>query len=377
MYDVPNIADKGRVIALWSPAHRQGAVSANTALLASYLAETVEDGMKVLVMSNELYGAHTAAHYITDESMTDGLTEVCELSESDNLKNPQSLYDNTFSFGPKLDIINSSKRNTNIRDNLPRQINNIFNVARQGYRYTLVDTVSGVYDNSSQEILRRADVIIICMPQDKFTFESFIKKVKGFYPDAIKDDKRKRILIVSSIHYEYEHMTYNSMRKALNKRYPLSHIQMNDVIHKAVGDRNIYNAVRSELKSKKPDVFISELEDITYYVNMIIANIAAEETAMAEREEELARQNTEKYLQEAEVADSLFDDYMYDSDGDENTSDYDESQEDISRDAEFKENIPDESNKSAYGFTNEPLDNSTEQGLSEENPDDLYSGDYN
>lgn len=303
MYDVANIVDMGRVISFWSPVHRQGAVSTTTAVMASYMADHIEDDNKILVMSNELYGSHTAVHYLVNESVPDGLTEVCELSSSDNLKSASDIYNNTFSTGSKIDILNSSKRNTNIKDFLPREIPNIFNVARKGYKYTLVDTVSGIYDEATQAILRNCDIIVICMPQDRYIFDSWIKKTKGFYT---AEAEKKPTIIISECHYEYEHMKYASMQKQLKS--DLYYISLNDLVHKAVSERDVPGMIHAQLKAKNKDEILSEAEAICTKIDESIEGIIEFEVKRALEEEEKSKQDTKEYLDNVEA---LFGDMTY------------------------------------------------------------------
>ena len=316
MYDIKSSLDMGRVIAFWSPIHRQGAVSTTTALLASYIAEqninkgnklSNESNNEILLMSNELYGAPTAVTYMLKDNIPDGLTEVVHLSKSDNLKSSTNIYNNTYSGINGIDILASGKRNGNIEDYIALEIPNIFNIARTGYKYILVDTVSGIHNESTLAILRNCDIIIVCMPQDRIIFDNWIRKMPGVY---ISEVEKKPTIIISEMHYEYKHMTYNSMLTELKDN--LYYISLNDIIHKAVSDRSIAYTVKDLCKSKIQDDAIFEIsaiyEKIDEYIDKIINLEIQKENEIDEEND----QRTQEYLNSIK----LFSDDTYEDDSD-------------------------------------------------------------
>ena len=325
MYDISKPAEVGRVIAFWSPIHRKGAVSTTTALVASMLAEKLiaeKEGNKVLLMSNELMGTPTAANYMTSESIPDGLTEVVELSSSENLNDAADIYNNTFSGIPNIDILYSGRRNTSTSNYLHREIPRIFEVARSGYKYTVVDTTPGLFDESTVAILHNCDVIVVCMPQDRYVFDSWIHKMPEIYtPEADK----KPIIIISEKHYEYEHMKHKDMQKEL--RTDLLTICLNDLVHKAVSNKSVRDFVHKQIESKKShDDVIDELEDIYDYIVDAVNKVIDFECEEMIKEDERAQKETQEHL-----TDDLFFGMGYSSD-ESNTSsafedDIDESSE--------------------------------------------------
>lgn len=368
MYDVTNSVDSGRVIAFWSPVHRQGAVSATVAMMACFMAEKIleaKEDDKLLVLSNELYGAPTAANYMVKDMMPDGLTEVVELSSSDNLKTSADIYNNTFSGVSRVDILNSSKRNTNIEDYLSREIPNIFNVARSGYKFTLVDTVAGTFDEASRQILRTCDMIVVCMPQDKYLFDSWIRKMPGIF---IQEADKKPVLIISEKHYEYEHMKYSQMKKELKKE--LYYISLNDIVHKAVSERDIPTMIRSWYKSKTPDDIILELDAIYSQILTDLDNIVQLEIQRALEEEEESKQKTKEYL---DTVDNLFGEDMYGSSDDEDESGIPDEASIEAFMSSTSSSSEDEDNVSSEEDTTEQEDITSVLGLSEEGEYDSTS----
>lgn len=295
MYDVSRPAEVGRVIAFWSPIHRQGAVSTTAALVASMLGEKLiaeKEGNKVLLMNNELMGAPTAANYMTNEQMPDGLTEVVELSNSENLNNATDIYNNTFSGLPSIDILNSSKRNTSIGNYLHREIPRIFDVARSGYKYTVVDTVPGLFDESTAAILHNCDIIVVCMPQDRYIFDSWIRKMPGIYT---AETEQKPVIIISEKHYEYDHMKYKDMQKELKR--DLLTICLNDAVHKAVSTKSVTDFVHKQMESKRShDDVIDELEEIYDFILDAVNKVVNFECEERIKEDERSQREAQEHL---------------------------------------------------------------------------------
>lgn len=289
MYDIVNILDKGRIIAFWSPVHRQGTTSAITALVASYASSLEENnGSKMLLMSNELYGSPTAIQYITNEQLPATLTEIVDLSRTDNLRSFEGIYNNSGSNIKNLDILQSVKRSASISHDLSEQIKHILDVAKTGYKYIFVDTVAGTIDATTSEILRNADVVIVCMPQDKFIWENWTRKMDGTFHRAIEN---KQYLMVSASHYEYKYLPYKKLAKDLGDE-DLVWVSQNELVKSSAETRNILSMMKQELKNKpeKRDDCIKEVEILYKFMLKKIDIVKRKEISLEKELEEKAEQ---------------------------------------------------------------------------------------
>lgn len=291
MYNVTSPTNSGRVIAVWSPVSRQGAASTTAALLTSYMAKANPTD-KILLVSNEAHGNPTAAYYISKERMVSGLAEVIELSISENLRSAEDIYNNAFTVGENIDVLSCNKVNTNVTDFLNREISNILDMAKTGYKYIIVDTVCGQYDQSTMEILRKCDTIVVGLPQDRYIFDSWVRKMPDVYPSECS---KKPLVVVSSMHYEYPDMKYRSMATQL-KGEQLYYISLNDEIHGAVSGRNIPEFIGNYIKSKNPDEAIPELEAISEKIIANIESVIQKEIEFEQAEIEKTRKQTQEYL---------------------------------------------------------------------------------
>lgn len=319
MYEVTSPTNSGRVIAVWSPISRQGGVSATAALIAAYLSKTRPDE-RILIVSNDTRGNPTADYYLTKEHGINGLAEVIELSISDNLKNPEDLYNNAHSLVRNLDTLTCDKGNTNVADFLSREINSIIKVARRGYRYIIIDTVSGLYDSTTTEVLKSADCIVAGIPQDRYVFDSWVRKMPEIYPQFIHNNKK--IINVAAIYFDYAHMNYNNMRREL-KGIDLFYINQNSAVHKACYSRNMLDFVSGEMKAKKNrDEVIDEIGVIVDRIDNIINEIIENEI---KQEEKAAEENLESNKRHLEESDRMYSDQVFESPDEDNLSDIEDS----------------------------------------------------
>ncbi len=288
MYEVTSPTNSGRVIAVWSPVSRQGGVSTLAALLASYICRTHTDE-KVLILSNETDGAPTAEQYITRDKGISGLAEVIELAISDNLHNPDDMYNNAHNIISNLDALTCNKENTNVSDFLDRELEDVLKLARRSYRYTIIDTVSGQYSMTTQDILKLSDCVVVGLPQDKYIFDNWVREMPSVYPSFLKPD---RLVAVASCYFDYSHMRYQDMRKEM-KGKPLYYVNQNSAVHKAVSECNVLDFISAEVKIKKGhDDVIDEIKAILDRVEEILVNVVNEEIeAEAKAAEERENEN--------------------------------------------------------------------------------------
>ena len=328
--------DSGRVIAVWCPIHRQGAVSTTAAMLASYMSEQIASDKtsdKILVMSNIMTPFPNAGEYLVTDRMVDGLNEVVELALSENLRKHSDIYNSTFSGVPRIDILGTAKKRTVQVDFLAQSVSDIFNIARSGYRYIVVDTAPGVQDLSTLSILRNADLVVVCLPQDRFIFNMWVRKMQEVYPSELDN---KPVVTVIAQYYDYMHMQYDKMIKELakkNEEPDITYINLNDDVHKAVSKRDVYSFIKAQKKSANPDCAYEEIEFIMELIEENLQRVIEGEEQATEQKEEEFRERNRKYLQDFGLDDDsgLYgDDEPEEEDESEDTSDEDTSDEDIS-----------------------------------------------
>ena len=311
MYEVTSPTNSGRVIAVWSPVSRQGGTSTLASLIAAYLCRTNQND-KVLVMSNETDGQPTAEQYLVKDKAVSGLAEVIELAISDNLHSPDDLYNNAHNIASNLDGLSCDKGNTNVADFLSREIEQILDLARRSYKFTVVDTISGQYDTTTQEILKNCDCIVVGLPQDKYIFDNWVRKMPNIYPSYLNGDKT---VLVASSYFDYSHMRYQDLRKEL-KGIPLYYVNQNSAVHKAVSYRSMLDFISSELKLKKGyDEVVDEIGAIVDRVETLLIEVVNKEVEAEAKAAEEREQENKDYI-ENHVG--FYSDTMY---GDEDTKD--------------------------------------------------------
>jgi len=295
MYEISSPVKNGRIISVWSPVSRQGAVSTNAAFISSYIAKMGESTFeKTLLICTDAQGMAKASNYLSKERIIDGLAEVIELSISENLKTPNDIYKNTFSISDSIDVLSCSKNNTNVVDFLAREITPILEMAKKSYRYIVIDTNCGLFDPATLKILANSDIVVASLPQDKVVFDAWLRKMPEVYPMLLSN---KPTILLSAKHCEFTAMKYATMSKEL-KGETLYYISLNDRVHEAVSRNKVYQAVIEELKKKNPDDFILELQAIWERIQDILEVLLEEELAIEESQHHKQRKINRQYLKD-------------------------------------------------------------------------------
>ena len=291
MYEVTSPKNSGRVIAVWSPVSRQGGVSTLAAMLTAYLSHDINNDEKVLLMSNDSSGI-TAAWYLSKERAQSGLADVVDLSSSENLRGPEDIYNNAFTLTNHIDVLISGKSNIAVTTGLAYEIEKIFKIARKGYKYVIVDTSAG-FAGSSQQILEHADVVIVSLPQDKYYFDGWTKRLSDIYPQEL--DKKPRITVLQQF-YNYSSMTYQYMAKKMAGE-KLYYIDLNTLVYDAVSNRNMLDTIQDEAGKKKHDDVIDQLEAISREVMEKIEGVVEKEATAEQEMVNQAKQSTKEYME--------------------------------------------------------------------------------
>ena len=294
MYDILSSANVGRVISVWSPVSRQGTVSTMAAMLTAYIGNRNPDD-KVLLLCSETNGNPTADYYLTNEHTINGLAEIIELAISDNLRKPDDLYNNAHSISRNIDTLTCEKGNTNVADFLSREIEPIIQLAKKSYKYIVVDTVSGDFDRTTEDILRLSDCVVVGCPQDKYIFDNFVRKMPDVYPTVLRS--KHKVTVVSS-YYDYDHFRFADMQKEM-KGEPLFYIDQNSAVHKAVCERKILEFINGELQLKRGrDEVVDEIEDIYNRLQSIIEYIIEQEVEQETENASRHQQINREYMEE-------------------------------------------------------------------------------
>lgn len=291
MYEVTSPKNSGRVIAVWSPVSRQGGVSTLAAMLTAYLSYDINNDEKVLLMSNDSSGI-TAAWYLSKERAQSGLADVVDLSSSENLRGPEDIYNNAFTLTNHIDVLISGKSNIAVTTGLAYEIEKIFKTARKGYKYIIVDASAG-FTGSSQQILEHADVVIVSLPQDKYYFDGWTKRLSDIYPQEL--DKKPRITVLQQF-YNYSSMTYQYMAKKMAGE-KLYYIDLNTLVYDAVSNRNMLDTIQDEAGKKKHDDVIDQLEAISREVMEKIEGVVEKEATAEQEMVNQAKQSTKEYME--------------------------------------------------------------------------------
>jgi cellulose biosynthesis protein BcsQ len=176
---------KTKIITFWSPVKRQGGCSTNVALYASYLSSVMEDTEKAVIYS--LNKNADAADYLTSYNIRNGGKELMLLSETNNVNCKEDVLAYTHKLSDNFDILGTGKEGDIIEGRII-QMTEILAIA---YDYIIIDSVT---DRSPvlNKIIEISDLIVVCIPQDKFVYEEFNMNIL----------ENKKVIFLSAMHIE-------------------------------------------------------------------------------------------------------------------------------------------------------------------------------
>jgi len=247
--------DKGKVISLWCPVHRQGCVSTNTAFLTSLFSLMAKDG-RILVLSNDTM--YNVQGILSDE-INDGLSFLYTLASTGNLKKEEDFSVYTKNINLNLELLGNSFKEELVINNLSKEINVIIEKAKDIYDFIFVDVAAGTRNKTSINILKNSDFILFNLPQDFNIINRFSLEDEKLYLPFFKE---KETLINISNYINYKHFPKRKIEKILKQK--VSIISNNEFVHKAIMDKDVLGFLEDEIKygDKKDIEILSELEYI-------------------------------------------------------------------------------------------------------------------
>ncbi|WP_326910701.1 hypothetical protein [Sedimentibacter sp. MB31-C6] len=237
-----------KLITFWSPVKRQGC-STNIALYASYLSHVMDETEKAVIFSiNE---GIDALDYLTSNSIRNGMNDLLFLNEMNNINSKEDVLVYTHKVSENLDVLGTGKN----KKKIDKEYKKILELLNMSYNYILIDSCTD-NDITTTEILKISDLIVICMQQDKFVYESLDLSI-------FKD---KKVICLSSLHNYKSELNISKLQMLMPMQvYPLC---QSDKIGQAVNMQNIYNFINSEYK-KKSNIII-ELNEICKEIHRLI-----------------------------------------------------------------------------------------------------------
>lgn len=260
--------DKGKVIALWSPVHGQGCVSTNTALISTFFSLISED-KKILILSSDTF--YNAQYFLCSDGVNDGLSNVHTLATTGNLKKESNFSVYTKTITKNMDILGNSSKEETVLNNLSGVIEVILDKAKEIYDYIFLDTISGIYNQTTKQAIKAVDFIIINMPQDLKVIQPFALKDPRFY--LTEFDTKEYLINISNYMKAYKHFPARKIERILKTK--VSIISNNNFIHKALFDRDVIQFLIDEVNYQdKTDR--SLIEELNIIYEAIVSKVGSE-----------------------------------------------------------------------------------------------------
>lgn len=232
---------KTKIITFWSPVKRQGGCSTNVALYASYLSSVMNETEKAVIYS--LNENADAADYLTPTTIRNSGKELLLLSDTNNVNCKEDVLAYTHKLSDNLDILGTGKE----KEIISRRIIQMTEILTMAYDYVLIDSVTN-RDPASHRIFDISDLVVVCVPQDKFVYEGLDMSIF----------ENKKVFFLSSMHNEKNELSLNKIQA----RVPVQvyKISRDDKVNQAVYDQEVYDYISNEFKRKS--TIINELREL-------------------------------------------------------------------------------------------------------------------
>jgi len=232
---------KTKIITFWSPVKRQGGCSTNVALYASYLSHTMEETEKAVIYS--INDKADAADYLTSSTIRNGGKDLLLLSETNNVSSKEDVLAYTHKLSDNLDILGTGKE----REIIELRKIKMIEILSKAYDYILIDSITDE-DSSSYRIIGISDLIVVCVPQDKFVYDGFDTSIF----------ENKKVIFLSSMHNEKSELNLSKIQAMAPVQ--VYKISRDDKINHAVYEQEVFKYISNEF-SRKSSV-INELREL-------------------------------------------------------------------------------------------------------------------
>ena len=205
----------GKTIVSWSPVHGQAATTSNVVALAAHFA---------LTYTHQSLITHTQLTYSTLESLfgkemttsrgfDSGIEALERLAKSNYLK-ADAVRDYTETvYKGRLDLLGGTQ---NQSLETPQLLEVLLKVTEDAYDLVWVDAHSGTRSNTSKRLLKKADLVIVNLPQNRYVIEQFFSG-EGFPPEL----REKEIIILISQYDKNVKPGISRIKSKYSKKYPV------------------------------------------------------------------------------------------------------------------------------------------------------------
>lgn len=192
-----------------------------------------------------------ATDYITINPIKNGMNDLLFLSEMNNINSKEDILVYTHKISENLDVLGTGKNKVEI----DKKYEKIIELLKKAYDFIIIDACTD-YDLISKKLLENSDLIVLCLPQDKFVYEQL----------ELSRFNNKKIICISSLHNSKSEFNIEKIQMLLPlKTYPLS---QNDKISQAVYKQNIFDYIDNEFRKKS--ILISELYEIHKEIDRLL-----------------------------------------------------------------------------------------------------------
>lgn len=262
----------GKTIVSWSPMKGQGGTTSNTAALASMF--SLEYEATNLITHTEPAKSNLESMFgkeFEDEFIFNGVSALKRLAKSGMIthENIHNYVETVFK--NRLDILCNTD-NSNLSEKFMQAL---IPILKDAYGLVWVDTSSGMSSETSLELVKDSDLLLLNLPQNKFALDAFFSSCQGVIPE-------ENVIVLIGMHDE-SILPIRKIKKEYGIEHPVFPVpyssDFKNSSNKLMLPKFFYqNSVNNKDNHNSP--FISALRDVNKEISKIVKVEAEEEVGI-------------------------------------------------------------------------------------------------
>jgi hypothetical protein len=255
------------LISFWGTVHGQAGTTSNLVSVASMV--SLEYNLRTMISQTQWSRSTLETSFLKREfkggmlSFSDtGLDALERLAKSNRLS-PEIIPDYTTSLlKERLDLLmGSEKPNKSMFENMNSVLSTILDASKQQYDLCMVDVHSGTQNNTTHQVLKESDLIVVNLNQNIHVLNRFFNK-----EDWLDVLDEKPYIIVLSQYDPQSHYNVKNIRRRFNCKKPIFTVPYNTDFRDACNDQNaieFFLRARNFSKNHESSYYVEEVRKLT------------------------------------------------------------------------------------------------------------------
>lgn len=255
----------GKTIVNWSPVQGQSATTSHTIALSSVL--SLDQSYRSLLTHAQLSYATMDSIYSKAKKggYEDGGVIALERLVKSKLLKPEDVPDYTETiYKNRLDFLSGSMREEDNADS--KKLHVILRAAQVKYDFVWIDVQAGTKDQTTVELLKNADIVLVNLPQNKFIIEKF-------FDDIPKELKDKTYFVLIGQYDLNANYSIRNIKRQLKVKVPIFTIPYATGFRDAVNQESVTEFFVRTMRVEKGDLLYPFIDSVRKVNNELLKQL--------------------------------------------------------------------------------------------------------